>query len=121
MKLFLDRVPFLPLTTSGVAEDRPWVIPLPIVATEEDFDVPRRPSRFYPWLLDTAYTGYAQVWRSDLRLLGLDPTQQMQRKRGATQSAYGQQFVNFERLAALWLFSNVPSLANKPLLLPLGS
>ena len=121
MVLFLDRVPFLALTRSGVAEDRPWGVPLPIIATEGDLDIPRRPSRFYPWLLDTAFTGRALVWRSDLRLIGLDPERPTRPLQRGTESAYGQHFVNRERTAALWLFSNVPSLLDAPLLLPIGS
>src|SRR5207247_2601842 len=39
---------------------------------------------------------------------------------GATQSVYGERAVNLEREAALWLFSNIPSLFDRPFMLPLS-
>lgn len=121
MILFLDRVPFLSMSPAARVEDQPWVIPIPVVATESSRQPPRRPAQFYPWLLDTAYTGSAHVWQSDLRLIGLDPQRPMQPRPHATRSAYGAHSINQQRYAALWLFSNLPSMFDRPLLLPIGS
>src|SRR5262245_55544081 len=110
MILLSDRLPLIALSRWGSLEERPWGIPLPIAATEGDFDSPRRPARFYPWLLNTAYTGKAYIWQSDLAVLGLNPHRQMRQQRAVTLSAFGQSVVNRERTAALWLFSNIPSL-----------
>src|SRR5437763_16508326 len=108
--LFLDRLEFLALSSALAEHSQPWVIALPIVTAEATFErrPPGRPARFYPWLLDTAYTGQAHVWQADLSLLGLSPNVPLRLRSRATLSAYGERAVNRLRDVGLWLFSNVP-------------
>jgi hypothetical protein len=116
--LFIDRLPLHSwIDHSTTVPRRKWLVPLPVLLAECEWNSPSIDVPLQRWALDTAFNGDAFAWRSHIQDGGLDPDSQI------VGSARARTPLGSARLpirsAALWLVSNIPALREKPFRLAL--
>src|ERR1700730_4710747 len=105
---------------SGANTVNRWSVSLPIVATNPFVTIPpKRPPAFQRWVFDSGCTFDACGYRAHIEEAGLDPRNYL-RGSGPVQGFLGESQQLPRRAMRLWLFSNVPSLADQPFPVDLG-
>jgi hypothetical protein len=120
--LFLDNLPlhsWIDATPSRTVQR--WSVLLPALLTPADWARFPKPEGAKPtrWKFDTACAFDAYCWRHHLRQAGLRPDIHLGDSADVAWSAFGHREELPVRTAALWLFSNIPALRDKPFRLAL--
>jgi hypothetical protein len=121
--LFLDNLPLHSwIDTAPSRPVRRWSVLLPAVLSPAEWARFPRPEAAQParWKFDTGCPFGAYAWRHHLRQAGLRPDIHLADAEDAAWSAFGHREKLPVRTAALWLFSNIPALRDKPFRLALS-
>jgi hypothetical protein len=115
--LFLDRLPLhCWLDSAGKSY---YTVSIPALPADPRQSRPRHSRLVQRWRIDTGYSGEGLAWRSHLIEAGLDPRHHAL---GPTQllTGLGSSVERAPRRSAdVWLFSNIPALAQAPFRLEL--